>query len=359
MSRFRMWRPEKDEEYTFIDETILEMFEIGGTSVYLHKYLGPTSQGETNDATQPNHIAKEGNIRETQIQDLLFLENRDRSYDPNVYELTIVYNVQDVEFDLRQFGYFLENDILFFEIHQNDCVKKIGRKIMSGDVLEVPHLRDDLLLDETKPAVNKYYVVEDVNRAAGGYSPLWWPHILRIKVKPMTDSQEYQDILSRVDERSGQTLQDILSDFKDQIKISEALTEQARSDVDRRNFETAHFYVVPGEEDGKMYPWIFAGDGQPPNGAELSGSGTSFPDPNIETINEGDWFLHTGYEPAVLYRRENNTWKRKEVDWRKKWVAAHRILASYINNNTINDINGEKISEKQALSKVGLPKADF
>ena len=60
------------------------MFQVGGTDLNLHKYIGPYDQGETNkdgDAspTQPNYSGSE--INELTIQDLLFLENRDRKYD--------------------------------------------------------------------------------------------------------------------------------------------------------------------------------------------------------------------------------------------------------------------------------------
>lgn len=369
MSRFRMWRPEKDEEYTYMDETIREMFEVGGTDVYIHKYIGTADSPATGDKTKPG-----GAGNELKVQDLLFLENRDRNYDKTIYTLPVVYNLQDAEFDLRQFGSIMVNDTLFLEVHLRASVETIGRKFMPGDVLELPHLRDDLLLDEAAPAINKFYVITAVNRAAGGYSPLWWPHILRLEIEPITDSQEYQNLLQRKIEGDGlggiggwgssgdggpQTLQDILSDFQNQMKVNDALVEQARTEVDKRNFETRHLYVVPGGEDGSLYPWIFAGDGHPPNGAELASTGTAFPDPNSTDLNEGDWFLHVGYEPAVLYQYRNGAWKRNSVDYRKDWVQAHRILASYVNNRNVNDIQGERVTERQALSKVGKPRADF
>ena len=354
MSRISLWDRSKNDDYRFIDETIREMFDVGGVEVLVHKYLGVVDQGDTGDATQPS-ASKSKKKGVMQIQDLLFLENRDRQYDPNLYEIKAIYNMQDTEFDIRQFGLFLEADTLYLEFHLNECLEKIGRKLMSGDVLEFPHLRDDALLDEDAPAVNKFYKIEDVNRAAGGWSPIWRPHILRVKIKPLTDSQEFSQILDREVEDSGLSLRDILSDFRDEIGISESIVEQAEADVPFRNFETAHFYVVPGDEMGKQYPWIFAGDGQPPNGAVLAGSGTSFP----ENPREGDWFLNTSTEPHVLYQRIGSVWQRREVDYRKKWCAAHRILQTFINNNNVSNIQGEKIPEKTALSKAIKPRADF
>jgi hypothetical protein len=374
MAKMSMWDRHKNDDYYFIDEQVREQFNIGGVEVLLHKYLGIHDQGEQGDATQPSKAkSKKQGIR--QIQDLFFLENRDRAYDPNVYEMRASYNVQDTEFDIRQFGLFLEADTLYLEFHINDTLEKIGRKLMSGDVLEFPHMRDDALLDEDAPAINKYYVVNDVSRAAGGWSQVWRPHIFRVKCKPLTDSQEYKDILDKAatdanGDDTGFNIRDLISDFRDQIEISDAIVEQANNDVSLRNFETAQFYVVPGDEMGKQYPWIFAGDGKPPNGAELAGAGMSFPD----EPRDGDWFLHLGMEPNVLYQFVGNqevdqfgqpigagggSWHRREVDLRKKWQAAHRILQSFINNDRTGNIGGDQVKEKVALSKAVKPRADF
>lgn len=374
MAGMSLWDRQKNDDYYFIDGQIREMFRIGGVEVLLHKYLGVVDQGEQGDATQPS-TAKSKKQGIKQIQDLFFLENRDRAYDPHVYEMRCAYNMQDTEFDIRQFGLFLDADTLYMEFQITDVLEKIGRKLMSGDVLEFPHLRDDALLDEDAPAVNKYYVVQDVSRAAGGWSQVWRPHIFRVKMKPLTNSQEYKQILDgSVQDANGDdtgfNLRDIISDFRDQIGISEAIAEQAESDVPYRNFQTAHFYVVPGDEMGKQYPWIFAGDGQPPNGAKLAASGKSFPD----EAKDGDWFLHTAMEPNVLYQFVGNkeldmfgqpigagggVWHRREVDLSQKWQAAHRILQTFINNENTNIINGDIVQERTMLSKAVKPRADF
>lgn len=374
MTSMQMWDRRKNDDYYFIDEQIREMFRIGGVEALLHKYLGVHDQGEQGDATQPSKAkSKKQGIR--QIQDLFFLENRDRNYDPNVYELRAAYNMQDTEFDIRQFGLFLEADTLYMEFHTNDILEKIGRKLMSGDVLEFPHLRDDMLLEEDAPAINKYYVVQDVNRAAGGWSPTWRSHILRVKIKPLTDSQEYKQILDRAatdayGDDTSMDLRSLISGLPFDMDINNAIVEQAEADVPMRNFQTQHFYVVPGDEQGTQYPWIFAGDGVPPNGAQVAATGTSFP----EEAKDGDWFLHTAMEPNVLYQFVGNknvdkfgqptgagggVWQRREVDFRKKWSAAHRILQSHINNDNVNQISGRDVQEKTMLSKAVKPRADF
>ena len=39
---------------------------------------------------------------------------------------------------------FLANDTLFFNFHIESMVEALGRRLMPGDVLEIPHLKDFL-----------------------------------------------------------------------------------------------------------------------------------------------------------------------------------------------------------------------
>ena len=112
MPRIQLWNNDKNKDYHYQDRIIREAVNAGGTSIYVHKYLGPASQGETGDPAQPNLQAK-GDVSELDIQDLLFLENRDRVYDTTIYELRGTYNVADTDFDLSQFGLFLSACLLY------------------------------------------------------------------------------------------------------------------------------------------------------------------------------------------------------------------------------------------------------
>ena len=137
MPRLSLFKPEKGNDFAFMDRNISEMFQIGGTDAYIHKYVSPNDQGETNDATQPQRSGD--SLDELAIQDMLFLENRDRKYESDVYHTRVIYNVSDIDFDLSQFGLFLQNDQLFMTFHIRDIVDALGRKIMAGDVIELPN----------------------------------------------------------------------------------------------------------------------------------------------------------------------------------------------------------------------------
>jgi hypothetical protein len=162
--------------------------------------MGPQTGGQDSalsgngDATQPIY----DELNPLNIQDLLLLENRDRIYDQDIYVMRGVYTHQDVDFDLTQFGLFLNNDTLFITFHFNDMIDSFGRKLMNGDVLEVPNLKDYYPLNSGIPQpLPKYYVIQDADFATEGMSQTWLPHTWRVKATPMTNNQEFKDILKK------------------------------------------------------------------------------------------------------------------------------------------------------------------
>jgi len=255
MPRLSLYRPEKGNDYKFIDKTVWEMFQVGGTDVLVHKYIGPGAATQGDTPSTPNY----GTSNETQIQDLLFLENRDRKYDPDIYLLRGVYNLADIDFNLSQFGLFLQNDTIYMTFHINDTVEKIGRKIMSGDVIELPHLKDEHALNNLQFALKRFYVVEEVNRAAEGFSVTWYPHLYRAKCKPLVDSQEFKQILDGVaEEGSNTTLRDIMSTYEKEMQITAAVLDQAEADAPKSGFDTTQFYHLQKGPDGN--PQLISAD---------------------------------------------------------------------------------------------------
>lgn len=200
MPRLSLYRPNRTRDYQFIDRTINEMYTVGGVDIYVHKYMGPQTGGEDSafsgnfDATQPVYE----NQSPLNIQDLLLLENRDRIYDQDVYVMRGVFQTQDIDFDLSQFGLFLNNDTLFITFHYNRMIDEFGRKLMNGDVLEIPTLKDYYPLNQNIPEpLPKYYVIQDAAYASEGFSVTWLPHLWRVKATPLVNAQEYKDVLKK------------------------------------------------------------------------------------------------------------------------------------------------------------------
>jgi len=350
-----LFKTHKGKDYKFIDDIIKQQFNIGGTLLLVHRYQGPHFQGELKDETQP---MPEEELNELNIQDLLFLENRDRKYSQDIIELKGHYQVSDLEFNLSQFGLMFTSNSLYINVHLNEMIARIGRKLMAGDVIELVHRRDDALLDEARPAINAFYVVKDASRPAEGYSITWYPHIFRVNVEPLKDSQEYKDILDKEDEE-GNRLKDIISTYKKISEVSDSIAEQAHKEVSKRNFDSQHYYVKGGGKNqptDNLIPWIFNQDNIPPNTNDIVPSGRRFPQSPID----GDYFVRTDYHPARLFVRENSKWKALEENWRTEYTSSNKVLEEFLNNEKIETYGPypeDKEPEKQALSKVVLPRA--
>ena len=385
MPRLSLYRPEKGNDFKFIDKQVYEMFQVGGTDILVHKYIGPV------DPTDPNKA-----MGETTIQDVLFLENRDRKYDTSVYPLRGVYNVQDIDFNLSQFGLFLQNDTIFLTVHINNTVETLGRKIITGDVLEFPHLVDPYALGNISYALKRFYVVEDVNRAAEGFSVTWYPHLYRLKCKPLIDSQEFKDILNKpVDETMfageydptktyypGQIVRDKgvlyevtaettgneppnsayfrelnpnevtgtgLSDYLKILAINQAVVAEAESDAPLSGYETNQFFTLTVDPDNGNVDLTTIDESSvvidnsnttdqtmlSPNkegyqgylvgdGVPPNGAPYGFGLRFPTNAADGDFFLRTDYYPNRLFRYNG-----------KRWVAYESKARMTMTNNDV------------------------
>ena len=386
MPRLSLYKPEKGLDYKFIDRQASEMFQAGGTDVYLHKYLGANTAANNAAADTPAYAT----TAVTNIQDLLFLENRDRTYDTEIYRIRGLYNVQNIDFNLSQFGLFIDNDTLYMTVHINDFVKYIGRKPISGDVLELPHLRDDFALNDFDFALPRYYVIEDVGRASEGFSVTWFPHLYRLKIKKITDSQQFSQIFDQQakdangDPVANTTLRDLLSTHNQELAISDAVVQQAEIDVPKSGYETRQYYTLAVDPNtGKPvlgtadkteilasnsgttidagttnavpkrsgYTGYLLGDGYPANGYDF-GFGIQFPSNPLAN----DFFLRVDMLPNRLYRFEGkqNAWIAVEDAVRMDLTNTdnrNTLKTGFINNNTyIYDLSQASDSVKLSLN---------
>ena len=363
MPRLSLWRPNKGNDYKFFDRRISEMFTVGGTDVNIHKYLGPADSTFVSN-TEP------GTSGVTGIQDLLFLENRDRKYDSDVYVLRTIYRLNDNDFNLTQFGLFLTGDTVFAVFHLNDMVETIGRKIMAGDVMELPHLKDYWPLDnDLSAALKRYYVVQEATQAAEGFAPTWYPHLWRVKLTPLVDSQEYKDIIDKPtidsdgDGVPDTSLGQLNSTLNKLLEINDAVVARAEQEVPASGYDTSFIYHNPVNEHG--YPGdpgaldaseitedasessqdasaqtttssskvqgYLTGDGELPNGGVVA-AGITFP----SSPAVGDYYLRLDYVPNRLFRYDGRRWVKIEDAVRTNLTPGSENKtqrSSFINNN--------------------------
>ena len=382
MPRLSLYKPERGQDYKFMDRQISEMFQVGGTDVYLHKYIGTETTDANGNVTTKDY---------TQIQDLVLLENRDRKYDSSVYKLRGIYNVQNVDFNLSQFGLFIDNDTLYMTVHINDFIKYIGRKPMSGDVIELPHLRDEFAFNDFDVSLPRYYVIEDVGRASEGFSATWYPHLYRLKVKKLVDSQQYKDIFALpadADNPTGPTLQDILSTRAKDLVVNQGILDEAEANAPTSGYETRQFFTLAVDPlTGKSlinradtqtvdaslttavanalqetpvrsgYTGYLLGDGVPVNGATF-GSGIQFPALAVQD----DFYLRTDFMPNRLFRFDGSRWVKVEDAVRETMTntdTRKTLKTGFINNTNTTTVAGETFPERSSLSEALKPRADL
>lgn len=403
MTRLSLYRPEKGADFKFLDQAISEQFQVGGTDIFVHKYLGPVDpqEGESSPSTPVNTST----IPELGIQDLLLMENRDRKYDPDIYSIRGIYTMQDVEFSLSQFGLFLQNDTILINFHLRNTVEALQRKIMAGDVLELPHLKDEYALDDHLVALKRFYVIQEVTRPSTGFSQTWYPHLLRAKCVPLIDSQEFKEILDADSGAGdGSTIRDLISTYNKSIELNDQIIAQAEQDAPLSGYETKHYFVIPTTPDTGLVDvndasqmdvnaslsnaitdasavlqspneniyvkaGYLTGDGVPPNGLPF-GFGISFP----TTPTKGQFYLRTDFLPNRLFRYDGRRWIKYEdnvrmtlnnfgnQDVENGTFAGAQVRqtqkTTFINNNTTATIGGKVVEERQAISKALKPKAD-
>jgi hypothetical protein len=255
-----------------------------------------------------------------------------------------IYRINDNDFDLTQFGLFLTGDTMFSVFHYDDMIDVIGRKLMVGDVLELPNLIDYYPLDEgIGAALKRFYVINDASRAAEGFAATYWPHLWRCKLQPLVDSQEYKDILNNLPATdsgdSTNTLGEVISTYNKYIEINDAIVTRAEQDVPKSGYDTTTIYTETVDEYG--YPvdpgaidasdlspdassnvadasaqtltsavkveGYLTGDALPPNGATVA-AGIAFPN----APGQGDYYLRLDYIPNRLFRYDGRRWVKVE-----------------------------------------------
>jgi hypothetical protein len=397
LPKISMWKDKKGDDFKFIDRMNAERYDIGGVGIGLHKYLGPQiSTVPSTDATKPNYTTQSV----TNIQDILFLENRDRKYDTDIYVMRGVYQQSDNDFDLSQFGLFLQTGTVIMTFHYNEMIKTLGRKIMSGDVIEMFNLRDDDVLG-VAAALKRFYVVGDCAWASEGFGPTWYPHLWRAKLDPLVDSQEYKDILNQIQvtDSSGPMgtvgnttpMGDLISTYQKYMDINNAVIQQAEKEVPKSGYDVSKIFSYGTDKDGNTKkinhtadsmvetsdglltsdqatyspaqpqnpPGYLVGDGIAPNDLAVT-AGVTFP----MNPEQGMYCLRLDFLPNRLFRFNGSRWLKMEDDVRTNLTPGApdntTLRNSFANNaGTMTLNNGDVIPERQSLSQALRPKANY
>jgi hypothetical protein len=263
------------------------------------------------------------------IQDMLFMENRDRDYAKASIQLKVQYTPFDAVSDLSKFGFQMA-DIYSFTASFADMVRKLGRPIVVGDVLELP---SEMQYDQHLRPVRKFLEVTDTGWAADGYTTGWVPSIYRFQAQQLIPSQEHRDLLGTIDTQKyiiddGRFFDGIEQIETAPLTVTEHNQAEAVQAVPETGTNTREFasgtnrFNQPGSYDGVG---LYVEDGLPPDGGSYMTGFDRLPD--VAGIADGTYF-RLEYAPnlnlpARLYKfsQVKNKWLYVETDRRNKRSA--------------------------------------
>ena len=161
-TRFHLYSNEnrgRTKDYMFIDQQVQNYMEFGGSVMYVYKLIGyRNSDGTVSDINT--------------IQDNVLMENPlGRIYDKDVIPMWMFTKIDRNIFEALAMGLNIaSSEITEIVVHYNSMIERIGRKIMTGDILEIGFLKDIDLLDPVASSVSRFYKVDTSrNRNTNNY----------------------------------------------------------------------------------------------------------------------------------------------------------------------------------------------
>lgn len=289
------------------------------------------------------------------IQDKIFLENRDRDYAEDAITIKGSYDLIDINTELSKFGIELPAQSVYMNVNFSACVSALGRPLIIGDIIELP---SEAQYSAEMRLIEKWLEVTDVAWSTEGFTPGWQPTLLRVILQPAYVQQETQDIfgdlgetelageLGLVDEGDG--LNPIFQDYSDASQEANALAKEDTPEAGREmsstiraweqeEVEAAAEQGIPNLQKIGLNPrGLYVEDAMPSNDAPFT-EGTDYP----ASPSHGDYHRLT-YEglsqdvPARLYRYSTakGRWVFLEKDRRAEFDPNKPRLQEFLTSPT-------------------------
>ncbi len=290
------------------------------------------------------------------IQDKVFLENRDRDYAEDIIPIKGYYDLTDNLTELSAFGIELPSLSMYLSVSFQTCVKNLGRPLVVGDILQIPS--ESQYSAELKEIL-KWMEVTDVSWSTEGYTPGWRPTLLRIVAQPAYATQETQDIFGDLADPAPDATGLVDGDdgnnpiYQDFMDVSRTLEAEARDAVPERGAEGSSTIRQFEQEEidvaadsgvnitkfGLNPTGLYVEDGMPPNNAPFT-EAFEFP----ASPSHGDYhrLIYEGLSkdiPARLYRYSDDKgrWIYLETDLRAQFNPVKPLLEEFRHSPTTAD----------------------
>jgi hypothetical protein len=283
---------------------------------------GPTDSWEVEQIQLMNYT--QTNL--SNIEDMVFLENRDRDYADISIQLRAHYDLIDVQTELTKFGIDLPQQYIF-TVSFARMVELLGRPVVIGDIVELP---SEIQYDPNLTAVRKWLEVIDTGWSTEGYAPGWKPIMFRFTATPTIASQENMDLFKS--DKGYDTLVDgdfMAADSPLNMlaqETTEAVLKKAVEDVPVTGADTSgiqsgmDLFNNVGSYDGRDYS---VEDAMPPNDLPYT-EGMAFP----TSPSEADYHRMT-YDPSTKLPTKLFQWNHVKHKWIYLETDRRMIQSSY------------------------------
>lgn len=291
--------------------------------------------------------------RQDNIQDKIFMENRNRDYANQSVKLKGYYDLISVATDLSKFGIEIPSSSYQIKVNFNATIALLGRPIVIGDIIELPS--ETQYTPDLRP-IKRYLEVTDVTWDSTTYTPGWQPTMLLVTTQPAMATEETQDIFGDLgktidssglfdnDDGNNQKWQDYSA--VDQTIHNDALTALAQRGSEGSNvvrkFEEEELATAAAEgfpdlnRIGFNPTGLYVEDAIPENNADYT-EGATLP---VSGTN-GEYFrlVYQGLAkdvPARLYRwsTAKGRWVYLETDRRAQYNDQKAIIDEYLTSST-------------------------
>ncbi len=279
------------------------------------------------------------------VQDMIFLENRDRDYANISVAIKARYDLLDVSTELTKFGIDLPTQYIF-TVSFARMVELLGRPIVIGDLLELP---SETQYDATLRPVKKWLEVTDCTWSLDGYTPGWKPLLYKITAEPALASQETMDVFKQnkgYDQFSDdEFLNTVLPTQNLGNEASDAIETKSKEDVPEVGADTSgtqsgmNQFNEIGSYDGRDYG---VEDGLPPNNLPYTEGLAFIPSPADQAYHRLTYPQHLQLPPKLYqWNHTKHRWVYLETD-RRREQSSHKPSVDRI----LNSANSRPLSRK-------------
>lgn len=313
-----------------------------------------------------NYVATD----EYNIQDKVFLENRDRDYNDESIPIKGYYDLTNNLTELEFYGSGVPSLTIYMVISFSGTVAALGRPLVVGDVMEIP---SQAQYSAKLEKILKWMTVTDISWAPEGFTPGWRPTLLSVTVQPAFISQETQDIFGDL----GKTLPDEVGSvtgedgnntiYQDYFDVSQTIEAEARDDVPERGAEgsstirawekseiqtAAEQGVNNLQKTGLNIGGLYVEDAIPPNNLPFTEDDVYPEKPAHGNYHRLTYSGSAKDIPARLYRYSEikGRWIWLETDLRAQYNPAKPTLKEFITSpNAVK--NSEITRNRETIDK--------